>query len=374
MAVDPHDRLPEPARGWVADRARVEPNPERLRIWVLLALALGSGYLLVYMLWPFMPAIVTSTVLAVLAFPGFRALRRRIRNAHVAALLATVVVFFLILLPTIALALLLLDQLRTGLIWINANSSELVAPASALRDWIEQAVARLGFDSGAFGSAIATQAQALVATLADRTLALFTGIGGWFLQGGVALFTLFYLLRDGERLISHLKRLIPLEAGLTGRLFHQAREVTYATVYGNVVVAIAQGSLGGLAFWMLGLPVPVVWGTVMGVLSLLPVVGAFFVWLPAAVLLLVTGEVAKGLILLAIGTLLISTVDNVLRAILVGGRAEVHPLVVFFSVLGGLFVFGAVGIVVGPVLFVTALMLIEMARHGLEAPSAPESS
>lgn len=349
-----------------APTVSADTNLPRIRAYILLALAVGSGYLLVRMLWPFLPAVVTSTVVAVLVFPAFQMLRRRIRNVQVVALLTTVVVFFLILLPTLGLALLLLDQVRAGLVWIADGAADVFAPAGSVRQWFERAAAYLGFDSGGVGSAISAQSQALVATLADRTLALFTGLGGWLLQAGVALFTLFYLLRDGERLVGHLKWLIPLDPELNDRLFRQARDVTYATIYGNVAVAAIQGILGGVAFLVLGLPVPVVWGTVMGVLSLLPVVGAFFIWLPAGVLLLVTGEFAKGLILLAVGTLLISTIDNVLRAILVGERAELHPLVVFFSVLGGLFVFGAVGVFVGPVLFVTALMLIEMARLSLE--------
>lgn len=344
-------------------------NLPRIRAYILLALAIGSGYVLVRMLWPFLPAVVTSAVVAVLVFPASHALGRRIRNVQVVALLTTLVVFFLILLPILGLALLLLDQVRAGLVWIAGGATEVFAPGT-VRQWFERIVAWLGFDSSGVASAITAQTEGLIATLADRTLALFTGLGGWLLQAGVALFTLFYLLRDGDKLVAHLKWLIPLEPDLNDRLFRQARDVTYATIYGTVAVAAVQGLLGGLAFLVLGLPVPVVWGTLMGVLSLLPVVGAFFIWLPAAVLLLLTGEVAKGLILLAVGTLLISTIDNVLRAILVGERAELHPLIVFFSVLGGLFVFGAVGVFVGPVLFVTALMLIEMARLSLEATAS----
>ncbi len=342
-------------------------NHERVGAILLYLLAIGAGYLLVRLLWPFLPAFVTSAVIAVLVFPAYRTLRARVRHAPVAAFVTTVIVFFLVLLPAIGLALLLLDQIRGGLGWIAGGANDVLGPTGGFREWFVALLGRLGFESTGVAEALSRQTEGVIALLAERTLALFTGLGGWLLQAGVALFTLYYMLRDGEALVAHVKWLVPLEPELRDRLFDEAHEVTHATIYGNVVVALVQGTLGGLAFWALGLTAPILWGTVMGVLSLLPVVGAFFVWLPAGIVLIVNGNVAQGVFLLLVGTFVISTVDNVLRAVLVGGRAQLHPLVVFFSVLGGLFVFGAVGVFVGPVLFVLSLMLVEMARLSLES-------
>lgn len=162
------------------------------------------------------------------------------------------------------------------------------------------------------------------------------------------------------------KWLVPLEPEATDRLFRKARDVTYATVYGNVVVAVVQGLLGGLAFWLLDVPAAAVWGTVMGLLSLLPALSATLVWLPAGLISIAGGRTLAGLAMLAFGAVVVSTVDNVLRATLVSGRAQMHPLAVFFSVLGGLLVFGAVGLLVGPVLFALAITVVEMARTALE--------
>lgn len=346
----------------------------RIRVYVLLGLALAGAYILGLTLWPFLPAIVTSTTMAVLVYPAYRWLLPRLKHKQAAALLLTIVVFFLVLLPAIGLALLLLDQIRGGLAWLASGADQLFAPAGAITRVFDTIVEYIGIDRTSLGTALSSQTENLVGMLAQRTIGIFTGLGGWLLQAGVALFTLYYLLCDGEQLVAHLKWLIPLDGGLSDELFAKAHEVTNATIYGSVAVAIVQGGLGGLTFWALGLPTPAVWGTLMGVLSLLPVVGAFVVWLPAAILLLIGGQIGKGIILLAIGALIISTIDNVLRAWLVGERAQLHPLIVFFSVLGGLVAFGAVGVFVGPVLFVVSLTVIELARRSLEPLTASSTA
>lgn len=348
------------------DEMRDRTSPDRVRAYILLVFALAAAWALLLMLRPFLPAIVTSATLAVLVFPAYRWFRGHLRHRETAAFLVTIVVFFLVLLPATGLALLLLDQIRAGLQWMAEGAVQVLEPAGLLALLIERVTDLIGVDRARFAAALSGQSENLVRILAERTLGLFTGLGGWFLQAGVALFTLYYLLRDGETLVAHLKWLLPLDPELSDRLFRQADEVTHATIFGNVVVAVVQGTLGGVAFWVAGIDSPVVWATLMGVLSLLPVVGAFIVWVPAGIALVATGHAAAGILLLAFGVLVISTVDNVLRALLVGGRAQLHPLIVFFSVLGGLVLFGAVGVFVGPVLFVVSLTLIEMARVSLD--------
>jgi predicted PurR-regulated permease PerM len=185
------------------------------------------------------------------------------------------------------------------------------------------------------------------------------------LQLGVALFSLFYFLRDGDDLVRALRRMTPLDPRRMDELLARARDITYATVVGNVLVAIAQGAIGGITVALLGLPGALL-GAVMAVFSLIPMLGAGIVWIPTAIYLAVTGHLMKGVILTGVGVLVIGTVDNLIRAIFVGGRARVHSLVVFLSVLGGVLVFGAAGIVVGPVLFVLALIAIEAGRLAME--------
>lgn len=333
---------------------------------VILALGLGASYLLVLLLWPFAPALLTSATLAALVYPGYERLEGWIGHRDLAALVGTAVLFFAILLPLVGLSLVLVDELRAGIEQLTLQMSGMMAPESALRRWLESVGGYLGLEPEEVSAQLGQQMEQVPSLLADRTLSFLSGLGGWLLQGGIALFTIFYLLRDGPGIVKAIRWLIPLDPTYTDRLLERSLEVTYATMYGNVVVAAVQGVLVGLAFWVAGIPAPVLWGTVVAVFALLPIVGAPVVWAPAGLILLYRGQIGEGAGLLAFGILVVSTVDNVLRAVLVSGRAQLHPLIVFFSVLGAIFVFGAVGILIGPILFVVCLSLIETARLVLE--------
>jgi predicted PurR-regulated permease PerM len=164
------------------------------------------------------------------------------------------------------------------------------------------------------------------------------------------LYLLFFLLRDSDSLLRQLRAAIPLRPDRLVALAEKFTVVIRATVKGNIVVAIVQGALGGLIFWLLGIHGPVMWAVVMAVLSLLPAVGAALVWLPVAVYLLATGSVWQGLGLIAFGVLVIGLVDNVLRPLLVGKDTRMPDYVVLISTLGGIAIFGVNGFVIGPVI------------------------
>jgi predicted PurR-regulated permease PerM len=166
----------------------------------------------------------------------------------------------------------------------------------------------------------------------------------------IMLYVLFFLLRDGKPLSAAIGRAVPLEANQTQRLLGQFVTVVRATVKGNIVVALIQGALGGLAFWVLGVPGPMLWGALMALLSLLPAVGAALVWLPVALYYLFTGQLWHGLGLTAWGVLVIGLVDNVLRPILVGRDTRMPDYLVLVATVGGISLFGLNGFVIGPVI------------------------
>ena len=143
-----------------------------------------------------------------------------------------------------------------------------------------------------------------------------------------------------------------------------------ASVYGVVFIAMLQGVLGGLAFWILGLPSPILWGVVMTFVCMVPVAGSFLVWLPPSIYFALTGHWTRATLLTIWGVLVISTIDNFLRPKLIGGRTRLHELFVFFAVLGGLRVFGVLGIVLGPVVLATTLALLDTLRHAGAAEEA----
>jgi predicted PurR-regulated permease PerM len=176
----------------------------------------------------------------------------------------------------------------------------------------------------------------------------------------VTLFALFYFLRDGEAALDFLRRLLPFEESVRDRMLGEARELIFASVITSLVIAAVQGLICGGAFLIVGLGSAVFWGVVMGFLSLLPVVGAWPIWVPAAIWLFSTGHWVRALILVGICAGLGSTVDNILRPVLLGGRASLNGLLVLISVLGGIAVFGVLGVVLGPIVVATAVGVLDV--------------
>jgi predicted PurR-regulated permease PerM len=175
-----------------------------------------------------------------------------------------------------------------------------------------------------------------------------------------ALISMFYFFRDGDRLVTRVRELLPMSADLKANLTGRINEVVHATVYGGVVVAVIQGIMGGLIFLALGLPSPILWGATMALLALVPLFGPYLIYIPAAIILIASGSLVKGIILAGLGVLLVSQADNILKPIIIGRRTKIHQLILFFSMLGGLRAFGLLGVIVGPVLASVILALLEV--------------
>jgi len=188
------------------------------------------------------------------------------------------------------------------------------------------------------------------------------------------IFTMFYVLRDGDRLAIRVRELLPMSEDLKTNLTNRLQEVIRATIYGGILVAIIQGTLGALIFWILGIHTPLLWGATMALLALIPLFGPYVIYVPAAIMLIAGGSLAKGIILLALGVAIVSQVDNLLKPMIVGGRTKIHPLVIFFSMLGGLKAFGLLGVILGPVLASVLLALLEVYKPRSKPAGAPGAS
>lgn len=339
---------------------------DRMLLGVLLVLAGGAAYLLIRFLYPFMLGIVTAGVVAALAHPVYERARRWVGNDSVAALLVTVGTLLLVAIPVGALLLVVARDLQSSVPAIVDRFEQFGDRQGRAWQLMDSVAHFLGVRHDRLAEAAKNQASHLGSLLAGGTLGLLSGLGGWLVQGGIGLFTLFYLLRDGHDFLAAGRWLIPLEGDVTDALLDRIHEVISATVLGHLLVALVQGTLGGIAFAVLGLPGPALWGGAMAFAGLLPAIGPPIVWVPTTIFLAAAGDWERALALAAIGALVIGTVDNVVRSLLVSGRAQLHPLVVFFSVLGGLVVFGAAGFLFGPILVVVALAVLEIARVALE--------
>jgi predicted PurR-regulated permease PerM len=224
-----------------------------------------------------------------------------------------------------------------------ARVREALPQLQRLLDWLDLDLETL--EEQATNGAVAVSGFA-----ARNVFSLGQSTFNFLLQLALMLYMTFFLLRDGTRLVDLITRALPLGDARERLLFSKFAEVTRATIRGNLVVAIVQGALGGLIFWMLDIPAPVLWGVAMAVVSLIPAVGAGLVWLPFSIYLFVTGEVGAGLTLLIYGVLVIGLADNILRPILVGRDTKLPDWLVLLSTLGGIVMFGINGFVLGPLI------------------------
>jgi predicted PurR-regulated permease PerM len=333
-------------------------------------------------LWPFYGAVLWAVVTAVLFMRVCRRLTVALDGRRTAAALLTVLIVIMIVILPLALLGVSLVQEATG-VYDRIQSGEinfrsyLETIFDALPDWATGLLDRYGLSS--FGDVLERFSSGLLAgsqILTQRAVAIGQNTAEFLINLSLMLYLLFFLLRDGETLTRRIRAALPLHDDQQRTLLGKFAVVIRATVKGNIVVAIAQGALGGLIFWILGVHAPLLWGVVMAFLSLLPAVGAAIVWVPVAIYLLATGSIWEGVVLIAFGTLVIGLVDNVLRPILVGGDTKMPDYVVLISTLGGIAIFGLNGFVIGPLiaaLFIAAWDLFTEARVEAKTEAGPRA-
>ena len=177
------------------------------------------------------------------------------------------------------------------------------------------------------------------------------------------IFTIFFLFIDGPGFLTKVKDYMPFNEEQKNRLATQMKDMIVSTVYGGVIVAIIQGILGGVGFYVIGIEAPVLWGIAMSVMSFVPLLGTLSIWGPASIYLLIQGDYLHGIGLILFGTFVISMVDNILKPLIIGGRTKMPAIVIFFSVLGGIKAFGIIGLIMGPLIMAVFVSVFEIFRH-----------
>jgi predicted PurR-regulated permease PerM len=326
-------------------------------------------YLCWLMLQPFLDVLLWALVLVIVFYPVHRRILARTKSPSWAALLSSALVIVTILVPLTLVTLAVVREVMSLAQYLQDNSKALLDPNSPLLGGIlSRLEPYVNLDRLRSQEFIAERLRGLSGTIAGRTLGFLGGFVGGLVQTFFVIFTMYYLFRDGERLRASLRGALPLAGGQANDIFQRTSEVIAASVYGVLVIATIQGVIGGIAFWLLGLPSPLLWCVVMILLSMIPMLGSFIVWVPAAIYLAATGQWAKAAILVVVGLFVIGTIDNFLRPKLVGERTRLHELLIFFSVLGGLQVFGILGLVLGPVIVAITFALLEVYRKADDDP------
>ncbi len=323
---------------------------------VLMAATAFGIYICYRIAKPFLPALVWALALAVLFTPLQRRLEAKIKRRSLAAAVSVVVIGLIVVVPATFVGQRLALQAAGGAQLIEAK-----------------------VNSGEWRHAIEAQPRlAPLAEAIERNIDLpgtvnsftnwLTGIAGVIVKGSVTqvigvclvFYLLFFFLRDRDAALHLLRVSSPLTEAEMDRMISRVSDTINATISGTLVVASVQGLLGGLMFWWLGLSAPLFWGVVMALLAVVPVLGAFVVWIPAALYLALEGSWGKALILAAWGSIIVGTVDNLLRPMLVGSRLKLHTIPVFVSVIGGVILFGPAGLILGPVALTMTKVLLEV--------------
>ncbi|MCI0745427.1 MAG: AI-2E family transporter [Verrucomicrobia subdivision 3 bacterium] len=335
---------------------------ERTLALSLFLLTVASVFVCYLLVRPFISALAWALALAVVAYPVYPSVARRIRHPGWAAGVAVLLVAVMVVGPAIFVVRHIVVEAAAGVEKLQPNfTPEGWRTISKRHPRIARTLERLA-EQVDIGQAIERAAAAISAGAVTFVSGSVRGLVDLL----IIFFVLFYLFRDARPAIAAVRRLLPLSGKEADHVLEQIKGTIYATVVGTIVIAAVQGTLGGLMFWWLGLPGPVLWGMVMGLLAIVPVLGAFVVWIPAAVFLALQGDWIKAIILTGWGALVIGLIDNVLYPVLVGKKLHLHTLPVFFAIVGGIIFFGAAGIIIGPVVlaFTVALMDVWRRRTG----------
>jgi predicted PurR-regulated permease PerM len=341
---------------------------------LVLVVATAVGIYLCYRLaLPFLAALAWALALAVLFSPLQRRVESKTKHPNLAAAISVLMVGLVVVVPATFVGQRLIQEAAKGaeLIKTRTESGEWRRSLEAqprlapLADWIERQIDVPG--------ATKTLANWLTTTAGSIVKGSVVQLIGFCLT----FYLLFFFLRDRRAALQSIRSLLPLSESEMDLLYIRVNDTIYATIYGTLAVSAVQGLLGGLMFWWLGLPAPLLWGLVMALLAVVPVLGAFVIWIPAALVLALEGSWGKALILTLWGMIVVGGIDNLLRPILVGNRLKLHTVLAFVSVVGGLILFGPAGLILGPVVLVitTELLKIWHSRTAAQAvaPVRPEA-
>jgi predicted PurR-regulated permease PerM len=316
------------------------------------------GYLAFLVFEPFLTPLAWAVVLVVVSYPAYERLARRWGPTSAAAT-STLGVTLVLIIPSL---LVMGAFVRQGVMAVQDLQA---AVASGRMHWVNDLWARIqerfpDANPGDLSSVLTRYADQAAEFLARRLGTVLRHTAVFLFHLSVTILAMFYLFRDGDAIVARVREILPFEEAHRNRMISEAHDLIFASVTSSAAAAVAHGVMGGIAFGLTGIHAPVFWGVMMGFFSLVPVVGSALIWGPAAISLIVGGHIARGIILAAVCGLLVGLVDNVIRPWIISGRAEMGGLVVFISVLGGISVFGMLGVVLGPIVVATAASLLDL--------------
>lgn len=328
----------------------------RYFFWMLLL----SGVLASVLVWPFLSAIFVAMVLAVLFQSLYDWFFLKTKHPGISSGASCIAVALAIIFPVVAVIGIISSEIQDNYQQYASSRESIEAHIMDVQNTVA-ALGIPGFDASSFNAErVFSELQNFFSVGASLFRSLYSGIVNGVLWLFVMFFTLFYLFIDGRSLVKKIMRLSPMRDDQEQLLIRTFDSITRATLKSVFVLGLLQGILGGIIFWITGVPSPMVWGVIMVFFSMIPMLGSGFVWAPIGLLMIFFGYAWEGIVILAFGGLIISNIDNILRPKLIGRDTEIHPLLVFFASLGGIFAFGIIGFLAGPIVMAFFLAMLSM--------------
>ena len=321
--------------------------------YIFIALLLILLYLTFRLFQPFFNYIFLGAILTIAVYPLYKWFAKRIHNKQVSSIIAIILILLILVIPSSIIISALVKQTASFINNFDAKSLENIntyvvkalGPRADLQENLNEFLNEIK-------NFVIKSAPSILGSVAESVLGLF-----------VMFFIMYYGFIEGDRWMKRIKEFIPFTKQRSDKLVREIKNVTQGVIYGQIFIAILQGTLGGIGFFIVGLPNPVFWGFVMTILAFLPIVGTGMVWGPAGIIEIVNGNVWWGIFLLVYGFFIVSGIDNILRPRIISGKGKIHPIVALIGVLGGLKVFGFLGIIIGPLI---AALFIAMAEFYYE--------
>ncbi len=306
-----------------------------------LSLLFIIGLLLaLYLFLPFLTSMIASAIVVYIFYPLFKKINAKINNRSITSFIMIFLVFLIIIIPLFLIINALVIEAAT--FYQGIKNIDLGPLTNLVSQFIGENVDVTSY----FQEIIRNAVSFIVKTASDFIFSLPQKFIIFF----VTLFSLYYFFKDGNKIILFFKKLFPMKDSHKDELLSGFKKLIYATIYGVVITAVIQGVIGTIGLFLFDVNSPLLWGSIMVITAMIPFIGAYIIWFPAAVFKIANGELFNGFGLLIYGVLIVSTIDNLIKPKLISEKAQIHPLLIVLGVFGGLKAFGIIGLIIGPLL------------------------
>lgn len=337
----------------------------KINTYFLVGLVVLTGFAVFKMFLPFLATLLTAFIFWQLFNPAYQWLTKRTNHPKISSLTTCLIVILVIVLPLFVVGSVAASEALGVYKNVSHDSSSIMEIEANIKNLVygfadDFGISRAEVDQKFSEVDLGEAAKKAAGVTADLLQQAYQGISQFIFLLFIMLFVLYYLFLDGDKLIQYIFRLSPLGNKEEATIWRKFLSMTHATMKGTFVIAIIQGILGGISFWILDIGSPAFWGVVMGIFSVLPLVGPIAIWLPASIWLIISGSWISGLIMFLIGSLVIGSVDNFLRSKLIGNDTALHPVLILIGTFGGIIEFGIMGFIIGPLLVTIFMALLEI--------------